>query len=93
MSTQSHLYLNQYVTIEGKVSDTYNSGEICFLNFEPNYKKYFSAVIFESEFDKFSKSPDKLYDGKKIRVTGSLISHNQKPEIVIADPSQIEIIE
>ncbi|MBU7046436.1 MAG: thermonuclease family protein, partial [Theionarchaea archaeon] len=36
-------YYNQYVIVEGTIVSTYNSGNVCFLNFHTNYH-YFTAV-------------------------------------------------
>lgn len=48
-------HYGEYLTVEGTIVDTYNSGKACFLNFHPNYKKYFTAVIFTSAFPYFRK--------------------------------------
>ena len=60
------------VTVEMKVVDTYNSGKACFLNADKNWKKYFTAVIFESDFSKFPIEPENYYYMKKLRITGTL---------------------
>jgi len=38
----AHKYYGEYVTVEGTIVDTYNSGKACFLNFHPDYNKYFT---------------------------------------------------
>jgi endonuclease YncB( thermonuclease family) len=40
----AHNYYNQYVIVEGTIVDTFNSGNVCFLNFDTNYQV--TAVIF-----------------------------------------------
>ena len=44
---QADSYYGQFVTVEGNIVATYNSGEACFLNFHPNGNRYFFAVIFQ----------------------------------------------
>ena len=83
----------RYVTVEGTIVNTYNSGKACFLNFHTNWKKYFTAVIFRSDFSEFPSSPEKHYKNKKVRVSGILKEYNGKPEIILKDQSQIKIIE
>ena len=85
-------YYGQDVTVEGKIVKTYNSGKACFLNFHPDYKRYFTAVIFRSAFDRFPKCPENHYNNKKVRVTGTIKEYNGSPEIILNSPSQIKII-
>ena len=81
----------EVVTVEFVVVSSYNSGKACFLNAHSNWKKYFTIVIFKSDFHKFN-APEDTYYMKKIRVTGVLKEYNGKPEIIVKSPSQIEII-
>lgn len=83
----------KYVTVEGTIASTYNSGKVCFLNFHQNYKKYLSVVIFASSFHLFPPQPEKYYYGKKVRVKGLIKEYKGKPEIIVNNPLQIEIIE
>lgn len=85
-------YYGQYVIIEGTIVDTYNSGNACFLNFHLDWERYFTAVIFASDFYKFPRNPESYYKGKKVRVRGIVQEYEGKPEIILEDPSQIEII-
>ena len=85
-------HYGEYATVEGKIVATHNSGKACFLNFHPNYKKYFTAVIFASAFPLFPANPESFYYGKKVRVSGYIKEYKGKPEIILNDPSQIEIL-
>lgn len=87
------LYYGKYKTVEGRIVDTHNSGKACFLNFHPNWKIYFTAVIFRSDFHKFPDKPEEYYFGKKVRVSGYIKKYQGKPEIILKYPSQIEILE
>jgi len=86
-------YRNRFVTVEGTVVATYNNGRVCFLNFHPDYKRHFTAVIFASSFPDFPKNPEQYYYGKKVRVTGYVKEYNGKPEMVLNYPKQIQIVE
>jgi endonuclease YncB( thermonuclease family) len=44
-------YYNQYVIVRGTIVKTFNSGTVCFLNFDTNY--IFTAVIFASTGQNF----------------------------------------
>ena len=89
---EAQKYYGQHVTVTGKIVATYNSGKACFLNFHPDYKRHFTAVIFRSAFDRFPANPEDYYYGKEVHVTGKIKEYKGKPEIILNDPSQIKII-
>ena len=89
----AHKYYGEYVTVEGTIVATYNSGKACFLNFHPDYAKYFTAVIFKSDFYKFPDAPEDYYLNKKVHVMGTIKQYQGKPEIILNGPSNIKIIE
>ena len=89
---EAQKYYGQYVTVEGKIVATYNSGKACFLNFHPDYKKHFTAVIFQSAFHRFPSAPEDYFYGKSVQVTGNVKEYKGKPEIILTDPSQIKIL-
>ncbi|MCK5708609.1 MAG: hypothetical protein KAI43_13255 [Candidatus Aureabacteria bacterium] len=86
-------YIGQYITVEGTIVATYNSGKACFLNFHRNYKKYFTAVIFASNYHKFNGKPEVIYKGKKVQITGMVKKYEGKSEIIVGSPGQIKIVE
>ena len=85
-------HYGEYATVEGTIVATHNSGKICYLNFHPDYQRYFTAVIFASTFSRFPSSPENYYLEKKVRVSGYIKEYQGKPEVVLNDPSQIEIL-
>jgi hypothetical protein len=86
-------HYGEYCAVEGTVAATHNSGKACFLNFHPNWKKYFTAVIFANRFSLFPATPERYYQGKKVRVTGYIKEYQGKPEIILESPEQIEILD
>jgi micrococcal nuclease len=86
-------YIGQTKTVEGTIVKTfkYIKGEIIFLNFHDPYQGYFTAIIWSSDWDKFPFAPEVYYKGKEVRVTGEIIEYEGTPEIVVRDPSQIEV--
>lgn len=85
-------YYGQNKTVEGTIVMTKCTPKVCFLNFHPDYKTYFTAVIFASDFSNFPANPDMYYRNKKVRVTGLIKEYQGKPEIILNSPSQIEIV-
>ena len=85
-------HYGESATVEGTIVAAHNSGKACFFNFHPDYKRYFTAVIFASAFSRFPANPENYYSGKKVRVSGYIKEYNGKPEIILNDPRQIEIL-
>ncbi len=85
-------YYNQTVTLEGTVQSTYNSGRVIWLIMGVNQKTDFKVVIFPDDWPKFPSVPDKLYQGKTLRVTGKVQEYQNAPEMIIRDPSAITVI-
>lgn len=63
-----------------------------FFDFCEDYKNCpFTAVVFASntkKFDDFSK-----YEKETIKITGQIKTYQGKPEIIINDPEQIQIVD
>lgn len=85
-------YIKQEKTVEGTVVRTHRSPDAIFLNFHDPYKGYFFVVIFPEDLDNFPFKPEDYYEGKEIRVTGEIKMHNDSPQIIVKDPSQIEVV-
>jgi len=80
-------------TVEGRIVASNNTGKVCFLNFHKDWKKYFTAVIFSSDYDKFPPNPEDYYLNRKVRVTGLIKEYKGKPEMILKNPAQIKIVE
>jgi len=85
-------HVGEYATVEGVVVLTHRTDKACFLNFHPDWRHSFTAVIFASRFDAFPAKPEELYRGKKVRVTGYIQEYKGKPEIILDSPDQIEVV-
>ncbi len=92
--------LDKKVTVEMKVQSTGASGgaKLVFLNSEENYRNdgNFTVVLNEEAQTKFKKEDTKalrsLFDGQRIRVTGTLTLYRERPQIMVSDPGQIEVL-
>jgi micrococcal nuclease len=82
-------YVTQYVIVKGTIVDTYNSGEVCFLNFDSDH---FTVVIFECDFPHFSEPPEVYYLGKNVYIAGIIKEYKGTPEIIVKTPAQIKIL-
>jgi len=86
-------HMGQPVVAVGKIIQTNNIGAITFLNFHENFRETVTLVIREKDYSKFSKPPEMLYQNRTIRARGKVSQYDGKPQIVIEDPSQIDLIE
>ena len=66
-------------------------GAPTFLNLDHPYpNQVFTGLVWGADRHRFSTPPETLL-GKNICVTGVISSYRGKPQIIIADPSQIEV--
>ena len=82
-------YVGQTVTVEGTVANVHvtRSGTT-FLNFGSPYpNQTFTAVIFRSAASRFLNPQQ--WEGKRVRVTGTVQTFRGKPEIILEEPSQL----
>jgi hypothetical protein len=86
-------HIGKYMSVEGKIVRTHNSGKACFLNFHNNWTRYFSLVIFDNVFHRFPETPEKYYLDKLVRVRGKIKMYRGRSEMVVDSPEQIDIIE
>jgi micrococcal nuclease len=78
--------------VETEVYNTFISNKLLILNCRDNFK----AVIFKNNLPYFPKevvrSPDTYFRHKTIRLYGLIENYKGSPEIILHDPSQLEII-
>jgi len=89
---------NEKVTVEMEVKSTGGKSN-CYLNSEADYKdaKNFTILIPEAALVKFKAAkiddPREHFKGKVVRVTGTVTTNRDKPQIKVESPDQIVTIE
>ncbi len=58
---------------------------------KPYPEQTFTIVIWERDKGSFSKLPEELYKDREVCVTGLIVEHNGKPQIVVKSPSQVSV--
>jgi len=81
--------------VTGTVSQVYvsKSGNV-FLNFDGSYpNQVFSATIFKDHVSQFPGGAKDLQamEGKEVTITGKIKEYKGKPEIIVSEPSQIQV--
>jgi DNA/RNA endonuclease YhcR with UshA esterase domain len=91
--------VDKKVTVEMEVKSVGKAEGVYFLNSEEDFKseKNFTIFINQEGTKKFkeAKVEDMMahFKGKTVRVTGTVQLYKEKPEIVVEDPKQIEVVE
>ena len=85
-------WLNQIVTVEGRVSSLYQSSKVSILNFS---RSKFKAVIFKDDYPVFMSAGVSLssYKGKTVRLSGKVREYKDNFEIIVRHPSSIEVMD
>lgn len=90
---QAHKYLGQTITVRGTIVDANNIGNICFLNYDPNWQDKFYVAMFREAFELLPDPPEQHYLNKILLVTGTVTLHKDRPQIEVHDDAQIEVVE
>lgn len=94
-ATDAGKHVGERATVCGVVASAKyartSRGAPTFLNLgRPHPDQVFTGVIWGRDRPRFSPPPETLLD-KNICVTGLITSYRGKPQIIVTDPSQIEI--
>jgi hypothetical protein len=97
-AAEAGAYVGEYATVCGVVKSaayfSRSKGRPTFLNLgKPYPDQPFTVVIWGSTRDLFERSPEALFDGRRICVTGTIVTYQGRPQIVVDDPGQIELAE
>lgn len=86
-------HIGKTALVSGQVIGVRSVGRITFINFDDQRPRRFEAVIFEDNIANFPKPPAEMYDGKIINIRGRVSVFQDKPQIVITSPAQIEVLD
>jgi len=81
------------VTIEGDVALAHSDAESLVLELAPVGEKSFRAVLVRSLISSLPRSPERIYEGKRVRVSGIVQKFQGRPEMILESPSQIDIVD
>jgi micrococcal nuclease len=89
--TEAGRYVGCLMTVTGRVVDVHGGPRAFHLNFGPDYRTDFTAVIFRRDLARLIKEglyPVTEYQGKFVEVTGLLKEYNG-PEIIVESTDQL----
>lgn len=89
---EAEQHVGESVTVEGRVLGLHCSPTSCLLAFDPTFGR-FTAVIQARSFKTFPpESLDATFVGRKVRVSGTVVLLDKKPEIVLDRPEDIQLV-
>jgi len=84
-------HVGEKVIVQGRIVQAKNIGALCFLNFDAG--RSFTAVVRQANYKNFPKSPDQMYGGKLVQITGRIGVFRGKPELEVMSASSVRIID
>lgn len=85
--------VGRQAAISGKIINVGSAGRVNFLNFDKDRPPKFTGIVFREDLKNFSQPLAKLYQGKIVRIRGFVTLYQDRPQIVIKRPEQIEILD
>ncbi len=85
--------LGEKALVSGKIIRVGKAGRVNFLNFDTNRPPQFTGIIFNKSLDHFPGPLKEMYLGKIVRIRGQIVAYQDKPQIVVTAPEQIEILD
>ena len=85
--------VGQMAYVCGKVIGVPTVGKITFVNFDAQRPVRFSGVIFDDKLTNFPKPPAEMYNGKIVKISGTVSLFKDQPQIVVTSPAQIEVLD
>ena len=94
-TSQARLHIGENATVCGKAVSGYYAkrtyGKPTFINLDKPYPNQpFTIVIWDENREKFN-NPERAYNGRTVCVSGYIDSYRGIPQIVVEEPSQIEV--
>lgn len=85
--------IGQTAFVCGKVIGVPTVGKITFINFDAQRPVRFAGVIFDDKLTNFPKPPSEMYNGKIVKISGTVSLFKDQPQIVVTSPAQVEVLD
>ena len=80
------------VTVEGDVVQAHIEGATCVLQFSTDDPNAFRVILLIPMITDLPHQPQRLYEGKRVRATGTVRRFGSRTEMIVRSPEAIEII-
>jgi len=85
-------YEGEVVTVEGDVVRARLEADTCVLEFSESDATAFRVVLLIPLMTDLPRQPQRLYEGKRVRVSGKVRSWQGRPEMIVRGPDAIEVV-
>jgi hypothetical protein len=86
-------HVGEVVTVEGSVAAAHSTPEACILEFAPDDPTAFRAVLMIPILTRLPAHPERLYEGRHVRISGRVQQFKGRPEMVLRSSGQIEVLD
>ncbi len=85
-------YVGDVVTVEGDVVQAHLEAATCVLDFAPDDPSAFRVVLLIPLLTDLPHQPQRLYEGKRVRATGTVRRFAGRAEMIVRSPDAIEVV-
>jgi hypothetical protein len=86
-------HVGEIVTLEGVVASVRSTGDTWVLEFAPDDAHAVRVVLMVPLLSNLPRAPERLYGARRVRASGLVRRFQGRPEMVIRNPSQIEVVD
>jgi endonuclease/exonuclease/phosphatase family metal-dependent hydrolase len=86
-------FMNREVFVVGKIVRTKRIPRFCFLDFHEDFANHLTLVIPADHIDNFPAPPNETYRDKIVKARGWISEFKGAPQMYIARPDQIQILD
>ena len=86
-------HVGQSIVVEGRVVGGNNTGSVCFLNFDKNWRGKFYVILFRDVLNSWPLPPEQQFMNKVVHVRGRISTHKGVPQLRVRNPAQISIVD
>jgi hypothetical protein len=85
-------YDGETITVEGDVARARLEADTLVLEFSPDDPNAFRAILLIPLITDLPRQPQRLYENKRVQVSGTIRSWHGRPEMIVRSPGAIEVV-
>jgi hypothetical protein len=85
-------YEGDVVTVEGDAARARLEADTVVIEFSTDDPNAFRAILLIPLITSLPRQPQRLYEGKRVRVSGTIRSWHGRPEMIVRSPDAIEVV-
>ena len=86
------IYDGETITVEGDVVRARLEADTCVLEFSPDDPNAFRAILLIPLITDLPRQPQRLYENKRVQVSGTIRTWHGRPEMIVRSPGAIEVV-